>query len=132
MELQKHFSKLETREVPKGLFDKIMAKIALKRRRRAILSFAFSSMMLVAGAVFMVPVLLDVHAAMIQSGTYQFVSLMFSNFSEVAASWQDYVFSLFESLPILSIAAFLATVLFVLASLRFISRDVKILFYRHF
>ncbi len=130
--ITENFSRLKTQEVPHDLFGKIMVKIAAKQRRRALWSFVFSGVVFLVTLGSVVPVVADVHASMTQSGTYQFISLMFSNFSQVASSWQDFLFSLLESLPIFGIAIFLAVMAFLLTSLRFISRDFKILFYRHY
>jgi hypothetical protein len=130
--LQKNFSNLTVHRPPRDLLVKIMAKIAQRQRKMAIWNFAVSGVVFVVTLVVLVPAFVAVHSAMTQSGSYQFMSLLFSNFSEVAASWQDFMFSLLESLPILGIAALLMTILFLLGSLRFINRDVKILFYRHF
>lgn len=103
----------------------------MKRRKRAIWSFVFSSIVFVSAFVLMVPTFLAIHGAMVQSGSYQYISLVFSNFGDVMASWQDFILSLLESLPVFTIALFFAVVFFLLASLKYISRDVKILFLRH-
>lgn len=125
------FSKLPSHQVPGELFGKIMAKISKKQRRRALWEFVVSSTFFVGALAFFVPVVTAVHNAMVQSGSYEYFALVFSNFSEVLSSWQDFASSFLESLPILGIAGFLITMFVLLASLRFISRDAKILFYHH-
>ncbi len=127
----KLFSKLQTRKVPEGLLEKIMMKVSLKQRRRAIWEFVCSSLVFVATLGLLVPAVSAAHNAMVSSGFYQYIALIFSNFSEVMSSWQDFMFSLLESLPVFSIIVFLAILFFLLASLRYISRDAKILFHRH-
>jgi len=129
--LQKDFTQLQMQKVPNGLFEKILHQIEMKKRKHALLSFIFSSMVFVATFVTMVPVFLVLHSAMSQSGSYQYFSLVFSNFGEVMSSWQDFALSFLESLPVFTIAIFLAIVFFLLASVHYISRDVKVLFFRH-
>jgi len=125
------FSKLPTPQVPRDLFGKIMAKISVKQRRRALWEFVVSSAVFLAALAFFIPVMAAVHDSMTQSGSYQYAGLVFTNFSEVMSSWQDFAASFFESLPLLGIAAILVSVFMLLGSLRYISRDAKILFFHH-
>ncbi|MDO8582162.1 MAG: hypothetical protein Q7S16_04800, partial [bacterium] len=76
----------------------------------------------------LLPVFNMMRADMVQSGFAEFFSLLFSDIGMVAAYWQNFAFTLLESLPAVSIAAFLATVLVFLGSLRIITRDMKYIY----
>ena len=105
--------------VPEGLFGRVMSRIETERKLVALRRRLIFAAVLLAGSVaafaFMLRLFwLDISS----SGFGQYLSLFFYDFRFIAADWQDYAFSLLETLPALSAGVFLATVLGVLYGLK--------------
>ena len=116
-------------ELPEGILERIMVRIKAEQR---FLTFkrrlAIFSVGLVGSGIAFVPVFRMVRVSFAESGFLQFFSLLFSDFGIVAAYWQSFTMSLLESLPVMSLAIFLAVILIFLESLRFLARDIKFVF----
>lgn len=112
-------------EPPEELFSKIMNRIQKEQRitarRRLILYF-----MMLTGSILAIPPLYQVlRQAMVESGFVDFLMLIFSDTEIVMAYRQNFILSVLEALPIMSLAAFLATILIFLESLRLLMRDLQ-------
>lgn len=89
-------------EPPKGLFGVIFSRIERERetrtRRMALASFLGSILSLF--AMFITGnYLID---AVYRSGTYDYISLIFSDFNNISYFWKEAFISIAESLPIFS------------------------------
>ena len=107
---------------PQGLFKKIIGKIDQERlmyaKHRMVLiwvCFASSIGALVAAFIWM-------RSAFADSGSEEFLSLIFSDFDAIIAHWQSYVIAVLESLPIVNMVAFLIAVLIVLHVSAFLTK----------
>jgi len=111
-----------------NLFQKIMSRIGEERRRLAVKRriFVFSFGLAVSAAAFF-PTLNIVKNELAESGFLNFVSLIFSDLGAVLANWQNFLFAILESFPVMSVAAFLATIFVFLQSLKFLNRNAKII-----
>ena len=115
-------------KAPKYLLENIMRRIHMEKhisilkRRIAVFSLCFAAV-----AIVSVPVFRMIEKDFADSGFFEFLSLIFPHFSIVAAYWQSYLFALFESLPVMSVVAFLACILVLLGSLKLIVRDTRII-----
>jgi ABC-type phosphate/phosphonate transport system permease subunit len=111
------------------LFAKIMKRIRREERflvlRHAVI---FSATLLVSGAAF-VPVFKMLSSDFAQSGFFNFFSLVFSDFSVVISYWQNFALILLETLPVISLALFLAVLITFLQSLKSLTKDIKIIKY---
>lgn len=122
---EKLFTHFEFPEPPAGLFDRIMSRIREEqrlislKRRVALFSIALAGSLVASVFAFGA-----VRAEFYQSGSAQFLSLVFSDSNILFVSWNDFALSILESLPALSIAAFLATAFVFLGSLRLLARNV--------
>ncbi|HTM67967.1 MAG TPA: hypothetical protein VL426_01580, partial [Candidatus Binatia bacterium] len=87
----------------------------------------FFSVGAIASASALVPALLALRTAAAESGFVEYFSLLFSDGGAVAAAWQDFAYALMESLPAATIATCLAALLFLIASLDLLTRDVRTL-----
>ncbi len=126
---EKLFSHLETPEPPEGLFDKIMQRIHkeqlfLTLKRRIILF----SMALAGSAAALISTFRILQTGLVESGFMEFLSLFFSDFGVVTAQWQNFTLALMEALPAVSIAAFLAAIFIFLEALKFLIRDMRVVF----
>jgi len=125
---EKLFTHLETPEPPAGLFAKIMARIYEEERllfikRRLFLSS--TTFLISAGAL--ITVVNTFQNEFAQSGLFQFLSLLFSDLELVAANWQDFGLAILESLPVMSMMAFLITIFVLLWSLKHFAQAIKVL-----
>ncbi len=114
--LEKAISKhLNTAQMPNFddyLLKKIVAKIEYKKQLKQLLPklwiacavFIFSlGLMVVACAVFW--------RAFVQTSIFEFLSLTFTDFKIILDNWQDYSFSILESLPLGATAFLLGSLL---------------------
>lgn len=128
-DFEKLFSRLGTSEMPDDLLDKIMTRIKMEKsllavkRKLIVFSLGFA-----ASAIGLVPVFNLVRADFAESGFFQFFSLLFSDFSVAVNYWQTFAMSLLETVPVVSMAIFLAVILVFLWSLKLLARDLKIIY----
>ena len=122
------FADSSEQEAPTCLLENIMRRIRVEKyvlklkRRVVIFSICFAGM-----AVAYVPVFRIIEKNFVDSGFWEFLSLIFLHFSIIAMYWQSYLFALLESLPVMSMVAFLAYVLIFLVSLKAILRDTRMI-----
>jgi len=126
---EKLFIRLEPLQAPEELFGKIMERIHRQERlaalRKRLIIFSIG---LIASLAAFIPALRLMQQSLAESGFAQFFSLIFSDFGIVLTYWQNFALTLLESLPVLSVAAFLATIFIFLESLKFLVRDTKAIF----
>ena len=116
-------------EPPAGLLGKVMDGIAEERRLIPIKQRIFILSLGLAGAIVcFFPAFKMLKTGFSESGFWQFFSLIFSDAGVVLANWQNYVSSLLETLPVMSLILFLAVIFFVLEFLKLLSRDMKTIF----
>ena len=114
----------------KGLLEKIMRRI---RREQRLLLLKRSIIYLVGLAGSMaafVPTFRMVKTGLIESGFIQFFSLLFSDLNIVMAHWQNFALALLESLPVMDIIVFAVVIVVFLESLKFLAKDMKIVFHQ--
>jgi hypothetical protein len=126
---EKIFKSMDPLEPPAGLLGKILKRIqeektALSIKRRLILF----SLGLAASLVGIVASFNMFSSGAAASGFSSFLSLTFSDFQSVLASWQNYTYTLLETVPVFSLAALLFAVFAFLEFLKYIARDAKSIF----
>lgn len=122
------FSHLEPPKPPVDLLPKILMRIQQEERSKHIKwHLSFFVALLVGSVVLFIPAFMAVRVAIVKSGFMQYISLLISDSKTVMTFWDSYAMTLLESLPIMSIVSFLATVLVILEALKYIARDLKIL-----
>lgn len=126
---EKLFSQLETPEPAAGLFDKIIQRIRREQRllviKRRLVLFSVGTL---GSVVAFIPVFRLVQSGLAESGFMEFFSLIFSDLGLVTAHWQNFVLALLESLPVMSVVMFLAVIFIFIESLKFLTRDIKVVF----
>jgi hypothetical protein len=114
-------------DFPEGLFEKVILRIQKEKKFLIIKRrLALFSLILVFSLIGLIPSFYFLRSGFTQSGFGQFVSLIFSDSSVVFTHLSSFIFALLESFPVLALAAFLAVILTLLQSLRFLSQDLKI------
>lgn len=112
---------------PLGLTEKIMLQISQEKLRTLRLRVVLSVVgFFVSGGVLFSAWQLAAQEIS-HSGLAQFISLLSSDFMTVAIYWDNFVLSLLEALPIMSLAACLAGVLGLLASLRYFAQETNLI-----
>ena len=114
-------------EPPKHLLEKILKRIHREERILVLRKTVIFSLTLVASLIGLVPSFNILLSDFSRSGFTSFFSLIFSDFSSVAAYWQSFMLILLESLPILSLALFLIVLLACLQSIKVLSKNIKII-----
>lgn len=117
---------------PNGLANKIFLKIAKREARIARIRFGLFLSVLTASVALFIPVVNMLWNDLVASGSTNFFSMLFTNFSVVMATWKDFILSFLENLPILSVVAFLFVIFAILLSLHFVHKDVKRVFYNSY
>ena len=116
---------------PEDLLAKIIRSV---HREERILVFkktiAFSAFFIFSFFAF-TPAYRNLISDLNQTGFLNFSSLMFSDSSAVLANWQSFGLILLETLPVVSLALFLAVVLTFLQSLKSLTKNVKIIKNHH-
>lgn len=120
--MSNHFKKII---IPSDdLLGKIMARIKREERFLAFRNVIFFSIGALISFIVFFPALGALRAELSRSGSLQYLSLIFSDTGTVIAYWSDFSSSILESLPVLTMAAFLATILVFLGSLKFLIRNI--------
>ena len=124
---EKLFSAIETPELPAGLIGQVMKCIAKERghlvnRKRGAMLLVTATGMLAA----LTPVFILIKASLEESGFWQYFSLLFSDFDIVTASWQNFLASLLEALPVTGLILLFAILLSGLSLLKFVgTRNIR-------
>ncbi len=96
-------------------------RLVVLRNRLIIFFLGFTG-----SAVALIPIFKMVQKGFIESGFFEFLSLLFSDIEIVTAYWQNFAMSLLESLPLMSLIMFSAVVLIFLEFLKLLVKDLKV------
>ena len=125
---QKLFSKISQLEPPADLAEKILHYLGKERRSAVRRRLVLLTCLMLISAAALLPTGQMARTELSQSGFWQFLSLIFSDFKLIQNFWQSFLLSLLETLPALSLALFLAALLVFLESLKFFAHDLKFYF----
>ena len=112
---------------PNGLLDKILLRIRKEERILAVWKTIFISVFILCSITGFVPALMLLLSDFSQSEFLDFFSLLFYDFNSVMTYWKSFTMILLETLPVASIVIFLAVILALLQSLKFLNRNIKII-----
>ncbi|OGY41199.1 MAG: hypothetical protein A2Y82_02025 [Candidatus Buchananbacteria bacterium RBG_13_36_9] len=127
-DLKELFKNILSIEPPNDLITKITLRIEeekeLRKIRRQFVIFIFSS----AGSLGAIALIFYfVKLKMLETGFWQLLSLLFSDFKIILANWQNFSLALLETLPVPLIVSLLFCFLLFIISLKFLIKDIKIL-----
>lgn len=105
-------------QAPYALQSAIINAIAGKKRKRAFARIAVYNSMAVLSLVFCAIAWIKNSPASMSSETVKLLSLLFSDWEIVVNYWQDYLFSVLESIPILTLMSLLALLWITVISLK--------------
>ncbi|MFA5080539.1 MAG: hypothetical protein WC472_02845 [Candidatus Paceibacterota bacterium] len=125
-EYKKLFMNMEEVNPSSKLFEKIMLRISREEKlvivKKRIAVFSVFLAISLGGFVYS---FITVQNAFVSSGFTQFFSLIFSDFNIVIAYWQNFLFTLLESLPVFAMIISLVMFSIVLGFLTFLMKDMK-------
>jgi len=123
---EKLISKLTLPQPPAELESRILSRIGelgkLKVLKYKVAIFAASSAVSAVAAVFAFMIL---RTNLAETGFWQFLSLLFSDYQILAAYWQNYLMSLAESMPISSLVLLLMCIFIFCESVRLLANNAK-------
>lgn len=128
----KMFENLKEKMAPNGLSARIFVEIERRQAKSARIRFAVFLSVLTTSVALFIPVVTMLWNDLVDSGSTNFFSMMFTDFSVVMASGWNFVLSLLENLPILSVVIFLSVIFTILLSLYFLQSDLKKVFYNSY
>jgi len=107
-----------------GLADNIWNSIVMREKRIAKLKLGLFSLIGMLSLVGAVPVFKTLITDFTQSGFYEYFSLIFSDSGLILSIWREFVFSLIESLPVLSIILSLTLIFIFFLSLKYAMKQI--------
>lgn len=126
-DLEKLFTHLEPPEPPAELLGRILNSIQREKGLRAAKKrIAIFSLGVLGSLVAAIPVFQAAHGAVVESGFSHFLSLIFSDFGTVITFWDKFIFSIFESLPVMNVALLLAVIFIFLGSLKYLVKNIAV------
>lgn len=125
---KKLFANIDYINPPERLSKAIFERIIAEKKHLARKRLWYTSSAGVFSLVAIFPAIQYLIGQFIQSGFYQYLSLIFSDGGAVIKYWKEISISLAESLPILGSAIVLTLVLIILGSFKYIIQDSKTLF----
>jgi hypothetical protein len=117
----------ENIEPPFGLLEKVLKRIRKEERLLVFRRTSIFSITLIGSFIGFIPALKMLLSDVGRSGFLNFFSLTFSDFSLVTAHWQSFSMILLETLPVVSLALFLALLLVFLQSAKSLTKNIKII-----
>jgi hypothetical protein len=125
---EKLFTYLNKPRPSDELFQKIMSGIHEKSNKSVLIKkITIFSVSLIGSLSALISALILLGARFSESGFYQYISLMFSDFRIIASNWQDYAISLLQALPAFSIALVLISALWLISSAGYLVKNVRFL-----
>ncbi|HUC31258.1 MAG TPA: hypothetical protein VMR99_01045 [Candidatus Paceibacterota bacterium] len=124
---EKLFSTLKAPEPPAGLTEKILLRINRHEQRILGVKIAVSACVFGVSVGVALAGYINLMASLSQSGFFQIASLMFSDFSSMAANFPDFALSMMESLPVFTTALLLAGVMFAIWSMAALIDETSLL-----
>lgn len=112
-------------EPPKGLLEKILKRICYEQRVLVLRQIILFSVTFIASILAFMPAWQMLVSDSNRSGFFNFFSLIFVDFSAVVASWQSFAMALLQTLPVISLALFLAVLLTFLQSIKLLTKHGK-------
>ncbi|MCK9578065.1 hypothetical protein M0R01_01055 [bacterium] len=125
-EYKKLFNSLVDKNPSDKLFEKIILRIGKEEKMQKVKRrIAVFSLFLVISFFGFIYSFVMVQNALISSGFAQFFSLIFSDYNIITAYWQNFVFTLLESLPVFALVVSLSMFSIVLGLFAFLVKDIK-------
>jgi hypothetical protein len=113
---------------PRELYDKILFRVEKERVRAARIRLALFGVTSFASFIALFPALQYATRGFYQSGSYEYLSLVFSDGTALLPYWKEFFFTILESMPVFEMATVLAVVYILLESVKLIVRNTPVAF----
>lgn len=113
---------------PTGLHGAILARIERVQKRSARLWFAGMSVIAASSFAVLVPAFRYTAEEGYRSGSYHYLSLLFSDSSAAFLYWREFMLVIAESLPLVETSVFLGMLFVSLASFRLAAKNMPAAF----
>lgn len=112
-EFKKILNEIEYQEVtlPKDLVNNIILKVDEKDRQKSKIKALGLSLVSITSFLISIPIISQIITSFTQSGFYNYLSLIISDYDVVIVYWKEITISLVESLPIIGIVSLLTVAL---------------------
>lgn len=107
-------------ELPQGLYEKVIGRLRTEKRKRAIIRMFLSGSATLASLAGVFFALQYAFQQMMQTGFFNYFSLIFSDLGSLSIFWKEFSLLLMESAPITAIAIFLGAILILLESIKYL------------
>jgi len=111
------------------LYNNILLRVEKDRVRGAQIRLALFGVASFASFAALFPAFQYAGQAFYQSGSYEYLSLIFSEGTALLPYWKEFLFTIAESLPIIEIATVLVVVFILLESVKMAVRNTPKAFY---
>jgi len=118
-DIQKLFSKIKVSRLETGLMSKILLEIREQERKSAERRLFLHLVIIFSGMFVFYYYIASTITILNEGGFWQYLSLLFSDFGAILASWQPYALSLLEVLPVTGLIILLSATLLILNSLKY-------------
>jgi len=126
---QKLFNNLNSPEMPRGIFDKIISAIYHEQELRQTKKFLFSFLSLLIVSIFAIPFsAITLINQISNSGISYLISAAFSDLATFFNFWQNFTLAIIESLPITGLLAFTISLVLALFTFRLFLHKKRLLF----
>ncbi len=112
-------------KAPSHLCEAVLNRLKAEQRKASRIKLGIFSVLALASLAAIFPAVNYLVSEFGKSGSSQYLSLIFSDWSTLASYWQDFALSLAESLPVLGIIAVLSSVFMLLNSIRIAIKNIK-------
>lgn len=123
------FLGLASLEAPRNVYDHILLRVETARMRAARMRLALFGALSFASLAALFPALQYAAQGFYQSGSYEYLSLVFSDGTALLPYWKEFLLTLAESLPVFEIAVVLGVVYVLLESIKLAVRNTSIAFH---
>jgi hypothetical protein len=125
------FTTVEKIEPKKGLSSAVLSRIYKYRQRVARIKFAILSLISVASGTALFPVVSYALSSLTETGSYEYLSLLFSDGVAILPYWKEFAFTIIETIPVFEISMVLAVTYALLQSLKLAVKNAPAAFYRY-
>ena len=108
-----------------GLKESILNKIEKESKKKAVFSFilgGFTSVTSILAAIYSIVLIVKDYYV---SGLSEYISLVFSDSSVVFGLWKEYIYSIVESLPFVTMTVTLVSLWIFIWSIRYMIKNLK-------
>lgn len=126
--LERQLSQMSVIPPAPHVYGRVIARVARVRRTRARIRVAFMGVLSLASFVGLIEAGRYSSARVVDTGLYNYVSLLFTDSNVVISHWTQYALTLAESVPATGIALTLASVFALLYFVQQASKDIATAF----